>query len=227
MYEQQSSKKMLWVGGGVISALVLGGLGYYFFYTLAGQQQAAKILQKPVVVRENLVLPVTTSVTVSDARTVTTNAYNVSLVPKNDGEKVIIEKAVYTLKAGYAYVLPTATTWSSDAKLVLIKSLGSVTLDGKSSQWQLVFGSKTKKSGYEIVIQADQVASKKEIIADSYGYELPGNWYEASDAIVSLQTLPGFSDATVSGINFFYNTDAKQWRYGLATSKGATAMPVR
>lgn len=227
MNEQQSSKKILWIVGGVASIIILGFLGYYFLYSISGQQKTAKLLDKPVVLREELVLPETTTIALSDTRSVNTEAYKVSLVPKNDGEKVVVEKAVYTLKEGYAKALPEALVWSPDAKLILVKSLSAITLEGRSSQWQIIFGSKVKKGGYEIIIQADQIASQKPIDSTSYGYSIPDPWYDAQDAIVSLQTLPGFADATVTGINFFYNIDAKQWRYGFATSKGATAVPVR
>src|SRR3989338_6961807 len=70
--------------------------------------------------------------------------------------------------------------WSSDAKLVFIKSLGAITLEGKSSQWQLAFSSKTKvKKGYEIIIQADQIVSKKEIDSTAVGADLSKNWKDS------------------------------------------------
>lgn len=210
------------VFGGALLLVVIFAI-YYF----NKENGFISIFEKPVVISENLVIPQTEKVTLADVRTLNTNAYNVPLVPRRGAQEVSVPQAVYTLKESYTKSSSEALSWSSDAKLVLIKSLGAVTLEGKSSQWQVIFGSQIKGKGYEVVIQADQIVSKKEITADGYGYVIPKNWYEASAAIVSLQTLPGFSDATVSGINFYYNTDAKEWRYGFATSKGATSMPVR
>ena len=213
--------KRIVLGGMLVLVVVLAT------YYLNKREGGLTFFEKPVVVTENLVIPETKEVTLADARSLNTGAYSVPLVPRHQGEQVAVAQAVYTLKEGYEKALPEALAWSADSKLVVIKSLGTVTLEGKSSQWQVVFGSKLKNKGYEVIIQADQVASKKEIISDSYGYLIPENWYEASSAVASLQTLPEFSGATISGINFYYNTDAKEWRYGFATSKGATAMPVR
>lgn len=211
--------------------IVLGGVAVLVliivFYYFSKKEGGITLFEKPVIVSENLVIPNTKEVTLADMRSVNTSAYEVSLVPHSEGQEVSVAQAVYTLKESYSKSLPEALLWSPDAKLVLIKSLGAITLEGKSSQWQVVFGSKMKNKGYEVVIQAEQIVSKKEITSRSIGYSVPENWYEAKDAIVSLQALPGFSDATVSGISFYYNTDAKEWRYGFATSKGATAMRVR
>ncbi len=224
MEEQKSTKKFWVISAVIVASVIVGG---YIFFIPKGKEQVRQILEKPVVVVENLVIPDTKNVATVDARIPNSEAYKVPLVPKSGSEKVVVPNAVLTLKESYAKANPDALIWSNDAKLVLIKSLGALTLEGKSSQWQVVFGSKTKKKGYEVILQGDAVVSKKDIESTAYGYDLPKNWYDANEAIVSLQTLPQFSDATVSGINLFYNADSREWAYGLATSRGATAMPVK
>ena len=73
----------------------------------------------------------------------------------------MVSKAVLTVKGSYNLEARSGK-WSSDAKLVFVKSLGAITLEGKSSQWQIVFMSKTKTGkGYEIIVQEDQVVSQK------------------------------------------------------------------
>ena len=223
--EEQTSTKKIWIVGAMILIAILGGA--YLLFTSRGKETARQILEKPIVVEEKLVIPDTKSVAVADTRIPNKEAYNVPLVPQSGAEKVVVPNAVLTLKESHTKADINALAWAPDAKLALIKSLGAVTLEGKSSEWQVVFGSKVKKGGYEVIIQGDAVVSKKEIISKIYGYDLPKNWYDTNDAIKSLQSLPQFVGATVSGINFFFNADSKEWMYGIATSKGATAMPVR
>lgn len=219
-----SQKKIITIA--VALLLIGGGLMALWYYTRGGAA-VVELFEKPVVVEERLALPNTKEVTPALSRGVNTQAYNTPLVPRSNGERVIVPGATLTLKESYTKSFPLAYLWAPDAKLVLIKSLGAVTLDGTSSQWQIIYGSLLKKKGYEVVMQGDAVVSKKEVISSNSGYDLPRNWYEAKDAIVSLQTLPQFSDATISGINFFYNADSGVWGYGIATSRGSTAMPVR
>ncbi|OGI85867.1 hypothetical protein A3A05_00715 [Candidatus Nomurabacteria bacterium RIFCSPLOWO2_01_FULL_41_12] len=185
------------------------------------------VFEKPKVVEETLVIPETKAVEAVVGRTPSTDKYAVPLVPTTEGEKVIVPNAVLTLKGSYDVALPKAQAWAKDAKLVFLTSQGAVTLEGKSSSWQVAFGSASKKKGYEVIIQGDKIVSEKEIPSTEYGYDLPTNWYDAGEAIVSLQTLPQFADATVSSINFFYNKDGKRWGYALGTSRGTTSMPVR
>ena len=181
--------------------------------------------ERPMVVEENLVIPNTERVTGSDARTVQGGAVAVALVPKTDGEKVIVEKAVLTVKGVHDLALKEAEVWARDARPAFIKSLGAVTLDGKSSQWQILFSSETKKGkGYEVIIQANQIVSQKEIDSNTIGADLPKVWMDSGMAVQTLQSMPQYSSASISTINFFYNVDAKEWRYGFSTSLGVTSV---
>ncbi len=69
--------------------------------------------------------------------------------------------------------------------------------------------------------------SQKETSSGSYGVNLPKNWYDSKEVIISVQTLPQFSHATITGLDFFYNTDGKVWMYSLVTSLGAYTTPVK
>ncbi|MDP3057818.1 MAG: hypothetical protein Q8N37_04890 [bacterium] len=181
--------------------------------------------EKPKVIEEKLVIPETEKITGGEGRTVDQGPVEVPLVPKTESEKVVVSKAVLTVKGSYDLAVLEANKWASDASLIFIKSLGAVTLEGKSSQWQLAFSSKTKSSkGYEIIIQGDQIVSKKEIDSAASGADLPSVWRDSGEVIISLQELPQFSTATVSTINLYYNTDGKLWRYVLSTSRGNTSM---
>lgn len=219
----QYSKKTITLVLLAVLALVLA----WWFLKSFGVGRVSNFLQGGVLVEETLTIPTTNEITSADTRSVNQEGYKVALVPENSSERVIVPLAIYTLKGSYEQALPIALAWSSDAELVLIKSLGAVTLEGKSSQWQVVFGSRTSRSSFEIIIRGNEIISKKEVASSEYGHAIPERWYDAGDAIASLQTLPQFSDATLSGITFFYNADSTSWGYGIATSRGATAMPVR
>ena len=195
------------------------------------------ISEKPKVVEEKLVIPETQKITGAEGKVVNEGSVAVPLVPENESEKVIVSKAVLTVKGSYDLANPEAQKWSSDAKLVFIKSLGAITLEGKSSQWQLAFSSasakatadksKTKQKGYEIIIQADQIVSKKEIESTAVGADLPKNWKDSDEAIKTLQEMPQYNNVSISAINFFYNTDAKEWRYGFSTSIGSVSVKLQ
>lgn len=181
--------------------------------------------ERPMVVKEDLVIPNTTEVTTTDARAVHDGTVAVPLVPKSDGEKVIVEKAVLTVKGTYELAAKEAEKWANDAKPAFVKSLGAVTLEGTSSQWQILFSSATKKGkGYEVIVQADQVVSQKEIDSGTTGASLPAVWMDSKEAIQTLQEMPQYASASISTINFFYNADAKEWRYGFSTSLGVTSV---
>ena len=224
MNEQRSGKTLLVLCAiAVILACVLG----YILFIPSGEEQAVQAPElKPTTVVENLTIPDTKNVSMADVWA-TTSAQNVSIAPQNNGERVIVPNATLTLKGSYTKVLPEVSSWAPDAKLVFVKSLGTLNIDGKSSEWQIVFGSKTKKKGYEFILEGDKEVSAKQIDSNVYGYTLPKNWYDDDEAIKSVQTLPQFANATISGINFSYNTDGKVWVYGLSTSNGTTSMPVR
>lgn len=223
------NKKTLYIAAGIIIALaIIAGVLYYFNLIPRSILKTAGI-KKPQVIEENLVIPDTQKITGGEGKTVDSGSgISVPLVPKDESEQIIVTKAVLTVKGTYDLARTDATTWSPDAKLAFIKSLGAITLGGKSSQWQAVFVSKTKTGmGYEIIIQADQIVSKKEIPSKATGADTPAkNWYDSDGAIKSLQTMPQFFDATVSSITFSYDTDSKKWIYALSTSRGATAMTV-
>ncbi len=132
-----------------------------------------------------------------------------------------------TLRLAYAKAAGVARTWSPDAALVYINSLGRMQAGGISSEWQVVFGSKAKKGGYEVLVYNGQISKSVEVPSSVYGFALPHNWYDSSDALTSLRTQPQFATATVAAINFYYNEDGKRWGYALATSGGTVAMPVQ
>lgn len=199
----------------------------WYFWQKKGGKSISLFKEKKTVVEESLKTLDTKSVSMIDGRVPNADAYDTPIAPKSEKEKVIVPGAILTLKDSYQRAEASALKWSQDAKLVFIKSYGAVTLDGKSSQWQVVFGSKEKKAGYEIVIQKDLIVSEKEIESKEYGYDLPNNWYDAQDAILSIQTMPQFQASTISGINFVYNADGKIWGYALATSNGTVSIPVR
>lgn len=225
----ESSKNIYYYVAAAAVIIVLGLVILYFFGIKPSDLAKELGLQRerPQVVEETLVIPYTQKITGTEGRTASPSSVAVPLVPKSDAEKVIVEKAVLTVKGSYDLAKSEAENWSSSAKLVFVKSLGAVTLEGKSSQWQLAFSSALKpKKGYEVIIQADDIVSKKEIDASAAGANIPKNWYDSDGAIKSLQELPQFADATVSGINFFFNQDGKTWMYGLTTSRGATSMTV-
>lgn len=222
------NKRYRYIAGILVSVIIVVLIIYLFnpfnlFPTLKKVEQPAP---KARVIEDEPIIPQTEQVSPVDGRIIEKGKYDIPLVPKSEEEEVVVVKAKLTVKGSYDLAGDKAKEWSEDAKLVFIKSLGAVDLEGKSSGWQVVFGSKAKKMGYEIIIQADKIFSQKEIKSDSYGYDLPENWYDSGSAIASLQELPQFSDATVSSITFYYNIDGKNWGYALATSRGTTSMPV-
>lgn len=211
----------------IILVVVIVLASVWYFWQKKGGKSISLFKEEKIVVEESFKTLDTKSVSIIDGRVPNVDAYNTPIAPKSEKEKVIVSGAILTLKDSYQLAETNALKWSQDAKLVFIKSYGAVTLEGKSSQWQVVFGSKEKKAGYEIVIQKDLIVSEKEVESKEYGYDLPNNWYDAQDAILSIQTMPQFQESTISGINFVYNADGKIWGYALATSNGTVSVPVR
>lgn len=210
----------------VVIVIALGAVGLYVWYPdmLKSLTRPATEIKKeqPKVIEETLVIPETEKITGTEGRFGGEGNFQTPLIPKDEGEKVIVAKAVLTLKGSYDLVVPEAKKWSQDAVPALVKSLGAVTLDGKSSQWQLVFSATSKNSkGYEIIVRADQIVSKKEIDSTAVGAGFPSNLKDSGEAIKVLQELPQYSNATLSAISLYYNTDGKVWRYTLSTSKGS------
>ncbi len=231
-----SNKKLIIILAVLISVIVLTA-GFYaispdiFKGVFSKLKEAGKainlISEKPQVVEEKLVIPNTQKITQSESRFINEGPVDVPFAPKSEAEKVIVPQAVLTLKASYDLALVEAKNWQKEAKLSFIKSLGAITLEGKSSQWQLFFVSKTKAGkGYEIIIQADKIVSKKEIESKAVGADVPANWPDLGEVIKNLQTHPLYVDATVSGANFYLNPDNKKWYYSLSTSKGVSSISV-
>ena len=225
MEEQTINKKLA-----VLGALIVIGIAvaiYFLFFTEEGKKLSP--FEKPVVVTETIKIPETTSVTGGEGWYANSYAHKVPLAPESEGEKVVVTGAVLSTRGAYLVALPIAQGWSADAKLVVIKSLGAVTLEGKSQGWQILFGSQKNKKGYEVVVERETVVSKKEVPSSSYGADVPKNFADrdATWAIAQLATNPQFKEATMTGLNFTYNTDAKAWDYIIANSFGGTEVRVR
>lgn len=184
---------------------------------------------KGQIIEDSLVIPDTRKITASDGELIPRGAYNVKLRPQAEEEEVFIPKALLTLKQSYELTRPEAEQWASDVNLILVRSIGALNLDGQASAWQVVYGSKRKARGYEIIVQGDQVVSRKEVETKITGYDLPNNWYDSNEAIISLQNLAQFGHETVSSISFYYSLAARLWAYGLATGSAqeTTSMWVK
>lgn len=220
--EENTSNKIFWIGGVVV--IVIFALGIYFWQTSPMFKRAVTFLEKPTVITENIVIPDTTTTRTGDARVASGDKYAVSLVPKTKGEEVVVPNAVLTLRESFNLARIEGEKWATDAKLVYIKSLGAVTLEGKSSTWQVVMGSRIKNKGYEVVIQGDAVLSQKEVSSKDYGGVIPEQWKDLTVVIKELQSHPLYQNATISEVNFYYNTDNKKWYYAIATSKGMSSI---
>lgn len=220
--EENTSNKIFWIGGAVVIIILV--LAVYFWQTSPSFKKAVTFLEKPTVITENIVIPNTTRTMTSDARVASGDKYAVPLVPKTNGEEVIVPNAVLTLRESYNLASVEGEKWATDAKLVYIKSLGAVTLEGKSSTWQVVMGSRTKGMGYEVIIQGSAVLSQKEVDSKDYGGTIPEIWKDLAVVIKELQSHPLYQNATVSEVNFYYNTDNKKWYYAIATSKGMSSI---
>ena len=217
----------------ILIIIIIAALGSVFYWLGSDKKimvAPADEARKARVIQEKLTIPDTTSFTGAEGRVVDQGSVAVALVPKSDAEKVIVPEAELSVKGSYDFAQPEASKWSSDAKLVFIKSLGAVTLDGKSSQWQIAFSSKTKKNrGYEIIVQKNQIVSQKEIESAAIGEEVPANFAnrDSSWAIARLADIPQFQTASITAIVFSYNQDANGWDYIIPNSFGKTAIRVR
>lgn len=179
------------------------------------------------IIIDSLKAPNTLSVSDNEGELVLRGEYEVKLQPQSETEEVYIPNAKLTLKEAYASVNAEATNWSSDAKLVFIKSNGALGLDGRSSSWQLIYASAKKDKNYELIIFEDKIVASKEIDSKVSGFEIPANWYDSHEAIASLQTLPQFGTSTVSAISFYYSGAQQSWAYGLANGDKTTSMWVK
>jgi len=182
-----------------------------------------------VVINDVIKIPTTSQISPNEGEIVLRGEYDIKLRPQSEKDQVYITKAKLTLRGAYDLSSSVAQDWSSDAKLIFIRSNGALGLDGKSSSWQLAYGSVRKEKALEIVIEADKIISQKEIVTQSFGYDLPNNWYDSNEAIASLLNLSQFSFETFSAISFYYSQAADSWAYGLAIGQGekTTSMWVK
>lgn len=179
-----------------------------------------------VVVNEALILPETTEVGRHAGRVVVSGAYRAPINP-TPTTRVISSRAIYSLKEAHQLVEERARAWAPDAALVSIQSLGVITEEGRSGEWQLFFASKARGTGIEFIVYEDAIAREKEVASAGSGFALPSDWYDSGEALRSLRGMPQFEKATVSSLNFFYNEDGERWGYVLATSLGTVSIPVR
>lgn len=224
--EENTSNKIFWMGGvAVIAAIALGA--YFFFFTETGKEFS--LFEKPVVVTETVKIPDTNVVIGGEGWYPNKDAYQVPLAPKSEGEQVVVTGAVLTTRGAYLLALPIAQSWASDAKLVMIKSLSTVALDGKSQGWQVVFGSRKNKKGYEAIVERETIVSKKEIPSSVYGSDVPKNFADRDSAwaIAQLAMNPQFQTASMTGLNLTYSIDAQAWEYIIANSFGGSSVRVR
>ena len=209
----------------IVSVIVIASaLGIYLWQTSPSFRRTVTFFESPTVITENIVIPDTTTTRTSEARVASPDKYAVPLVPRTSGEEVVVPNAVLTLRGSYDLAIVEGEKWATDAKLVYIKSLGAVTLEGKSSTWQVVMGSRTKKMGYEVIIQGSSVLSQKEVDSKDFGGAIPEPWKDLAVVIKELQSHPLYQNATISEVNFYYNIDNKKWYYAIATSKGMSSI---
>lgn len=217
-------KKNLFI---IIVALVILAIGGSVVLWGSRTGRKVAIQGTPRVIEETLVIPDTQEVSTADARMLEQGAVAVPLVPKSEEEKVVVARAELTLKGGYAAAALVANQWDSAPALVFVKSLGAITLDGKSSSWQVIFSSPSKKNaGYEVILQGKDIVSKKEVVSAAPGAVVPQNWKDLGEVIAELQQHPLYQDASVTAASFHLNPDNKKWYYNILTSKGANAIAV-
>ena len=211
----------------IIALAVLVIVGGVLFWNSARKERKITVRGTPRVIEEHITIPDTQAVNEADARLLEQGAVAVPLVPKSEEEKVIIPQAELTLKEGYALAADAARQWDDAALLVFVKSLGTVTLEGKSSSWQAMFSSSGKKNiGYEVILQGKNIVSKKEIASEASGAAIPQNWKDLEEIIRELQQHPLYQDASITAASFHLNPDNKKWYYGILTSKGASTIAV-
>ncbi len=217
-------KKNIFFAVAVLVVIVAGGI-VFFGIMNAGRKVAVQ--GKPRIIEEKLVIPDTQTVHETEARMLEQTGVAVPLVPKSEEEKVVVVHAELTLKEGYAVAANAARTWDGAALLVFVKSLGTVTLEGKSSSWQVLFYSPDKKNtGYEVILQGKEIVSKKEVASNAEGAAVPQTWKDLGDVILELQQHPLYQNASMVSASFHLNPDNKKWYYGILTSKGASAIAV-
>ncbi len=199
-------------------------------YVLLTQKwKKVSFFKQPTIITEKVTIPDTKQVGGSDGFYANKQAHQVPLAPTDDGEKVFVTGAIHSPYTSYDLVRGRVADWAGDAKLAIIKSLGTVTLEGTSSGWQLVFVSKTKGSGYEVIVENGTVIRMKEMPTDAKSGDVPENFKDrdASWAIARLTENPQWKNATMTGLNFTYNADARAWDYVIANTYGGSSIRVR
>jgi len=211
----------------IITLVVLVAVAGVLFWNSTRKERKITVQGTPRVIEEHITIPDTREVNEADARLLEQGAVAVPLVPKSEEEKVIIPQAELTLKEGYAAAADAARQWDDAALPVFIKSLGAVTLEGKSSSWQTMFSSPDKENiGYEVILQGKSIVSKKEVVSEARGAAAPQNWKDLGEVIRELQQHPLYQDASITAASFHLNPDNKKWYYGILTSKGASTIAV-
>src|SRR3989344_5382824 len=195
----------------IITLVVLVAVAGVLFWNSTRKERKITVQGTPRIIEEHITIPDTREVNEADARLLEQGAVAVPLVPKSEEEKVIIPQAELTLKEGYAAAADAARQWDDAALPVFIKSLGTVTLEGKSSSWQTMFSSPDKENiGYQVILQGKSIVSKKEV----------------GEVIRVLQQPPLYQDASLTAASFHLNPDNKKGYYGILTSKGASTIAV-
>lgn len=210
----------------VIVAVIFIAVIWYAYQNSPTFKESTTFWESAKVIDEKIVIPKTEVVDTIDARIGGTGGQSIALVPKTKGEEVVVPNAELTLRNALTLALVAGKTWASDAKPVYIKSLGVVTLEGKSSTWQVMSGSRTKKVGYEVIVQGPQILSEREVFSSDFGGILPESWKDLDVIIKELQSHPLYKDATISGVSFYYDNKTKTWYYGIQTSKGMSSIKI-
>lgn len=220
----ETSPKTLVILAGII--LILIGVSYM---ALSKKWSRIPFLREPVVLTEKITLPDSNQVTNTDGFHASEQGYKVPLTPEDEGQKVIVNGATHSPFTSYELTKGIAKEWSEDAKLSIIKSLGTVTLEGVSSGWQVIYVSKIKGLGYEIIIDSSTIVRSREIPSASKGGDVPVNFNER-DAVWAIHRLaenPQWSGAVMTGLNLAYNPDAKAWDYIISTTYGGSSVRIR
>lgn len=214
----------------LVGLLLLAGLFFVYRDSLqnggVGERGEPKKPKKERMIQEEVVLPQTSEVKPTEGQYFAREGVAVPLVPPAD-EEIVLPRASRTIKAAYALAEPAALRWSPDVRLHFIRSLSTVTPKGACSAWQIIFASQKRGRGYEVLVEGDEVRSVKDIASVAQGARLPLTWYDSDEAVESIANLPQFASSTLSGLTFFYNSDAQEWRYGIATTFGNTSMRVK
>lgn len=219
-------KSNIWIWFLLIIAILFGS-GIFFMTFTGGNLEITDFLKsEKKIISDSFRKIDIKEISLSDTRSIGPSGSPIPFDTKK-ADDYVVQNAKKTLKESYDLVLLAAQEWSGDAQLVFIKSIGTVTVDGKSSQWQIVFYSQEKKAGLVMAVWGEVIASKSETVSEIAGHDLPENWYDSRSALGSLSATPKFQTATVSGIMFYYNEDAGGWIYAVQTSLGSTIMHVR